>query len=146
MSQNSNFISVPDNTFAGYLNVKQKLGTMKKLISWVEIPGKDIERAVKFYNALFNLDLQILDFGEEKMACFPNNEGAISWAENFTPSQNGVLVSFNAVDKLKNSLARIQENGGTVVQGKTKIDAEDRGYFALFIDSEGNKIGLYGDE
>jgi predicted enzyme related to lactoylglutathione lyase len=29
---------------------------------------------------------------------------------------------------------------------KTKIEVEGKGYFALFIDCEGNKEGLYGNE
>jgi predicted enzyme related to lactoylglutathione lyase len=118
---------------------------MKKLISWVEIPAVEFTRAVNFYNSILKLDLEPLDFGHEKMACFPNDEGAISFAPNFRPSKDGVLVSLNAGDDLDGTLTRIQEQGGEIVQGKTKIEAEGRGYFALFLDSEGNKIGLYGD-
>jgi predicted enzyme related to lactoylglutathione lyase len=118
---------------------------MKKLISWVEIPATDMERAVKFYNALLGLDLEILDFGEEKMACFPGDEGAISQAPDFNPSKDGVLVSLNMEDGLDEALTTIQRHGGSVVRSKTKIEAEGRGYFALFLDSEGNKVGLYGE-
>ena len=53
---------------------------MRKLISWVEIPATDIERAAKFYGNVLNLEIQVMDFGKEKMACFPNGEGAISQA------------------------------------------------------------------
>lgn len=118
---------------------------MKKMISWVEIPVRNMERAVSFYNDLLNLDLEILDFGEEKMACFPNDEGALSWAPDFNPSMNGVLISLNMEDGLNEALMCIEKNGGKVVRSKTKIQAEGRGYFALFVDSEGNKVGLYGD-
>jgi predicted enzyme related to lactoylglutathione lyase len=118
---------------------------MKKLISWVEIPASDFERAVKFYNTLLGVELQVFDFGPEKMACFPNDEGAISHAPDFNPSRDGTLVSLNMEDGLDQALLTIQENGGTIVRAKTKIEAEGRGYFALFIDSEGNKVGLYGD-
>ena len=119
---------------------------MAKLISWVEIPTTEFERAVKFYSSVLNLDLQKLDFGKEKMACFPNGEGALAYAPNFEPSKNGVLVSFNAEKDLDSTIERIKENGGRLVQPKTKIETEGRGYFALFIDCEGNKLGLYGDE
>ena len=116
-----------------------------KLISWVEIPAADFERAVKFYNKLLNIELNVLDFGTEKMACFPNDEGAISFAPGFNPSKDGVLVSLNMEDRLDQALGMIEKNGGTIAQPKTKIEAEGRGYFALFIDSEGNKVGLYGN-
>ncbi len=119
---------------------------MTKLISWVEIPTVDFKRAVRFYNAVLRMDLQALDFGEEKMACFPGGEGAISFAPNFKPGKDGALVSFNAEKDLEGAIERIKANGGSIVQPKTKIEADGRGYFAIFIDCEGNKVGLYGDQ
>lgn len=118
---------------------------MKKLISWVEIPATDIERAAEFYGKVLNLEIQVMDFGEEKMACFPNGEGAISQAPGFNPAKNGVLVSFDTEKGLNAALDIVAKNGGEIVQSKTKIEAEGRGYFALVIDTEGNKVGLYED-
>jgi len=117
---------------------------MEKLISWVEIPAVDFERAVKFYNQVLNLNLQGLDFGVEKMACFPNDEGAISFSPGFKPSQNGVLIIFKS-ENMEESISRVIHSGGKIVKQKTKIEAEGRGYFALFIDCEGNKCGFYSD-
>nr|NQU91622.1 VOC family protein [Bacteroidota bacterium] len=118
---------------------------MKNLISWVEIPATDFKRAVMFYNAILGLDLQEVDCGEEKMACFPTGEGAIFFAPDFNPSKDGVIVSLNTENDLDNTIIRIENNGGKIIYPKTKIQAEGRGYFALFIDSEGNRMGLYGD-
>jgi predicted enzyme related to lactoylglutathione lyase len=119
---------------------------MKKLISWVEIPAADFKSAVKFYNAILEISLQEVDCGAEKMACFPSGEGAVSYAEGFKPSEDGVLVSLNTGKDLDGTILRIEKNGGKIIQPKTKIQAEGRGYFSLFIDSEGNKVGLYGDK
>lgn len=118
---------------------------MEKLISWVEIPATDFERAVQFYTTVLKIKLEIADFGSEKMACFPSGEGAISYAKGFNPSSNGVLVSLNTGKNLDSTIKTIESLGGEVVTPKTKIEAANRGYFAVFIDSEGNKIGLYGD-
>lgn len=117
---------------------------MQKLITWVEVPAVDFDRAVNFYNSVFLLNLSKEDFGNEKMAFFPNNEGAISYASNFKPSENGVLVSFTAPDNMEKTLERIKNVGGKILQPKTKIEAEGRDFFAICTDSEGNKIGLYG--
>lgn len=119
---------------------------MSKLISWVEIPAIDIQRAVKFYNAVLDLKLEVLDFGTEKMACFPNGEGAISLAPDFKPSKDGVIVSFFVGGDMEATLEKVWNGGGKVTKPKTKIEAEGRGYFALFIDSEGNQLGLYSDK
>ncbi len=106
---------------------------MKKLVSFFEIPAADFSRAVKFYEAVLNLKLNVLDCGTEKMAFFPEEEevtpGAISWAADFLPSKNGVLVSLNVED-----------------MEETKIESDCRGYFAMFSDSEGNTLGLYSDK
>jgi len=118
---------------------------MTKLVSWVEIPASKFDRAVQFYRDTLQLDLKIVEGEDEKMACFPGGEGAISWAPDFHPSSDGVLVSLNVGDQLDETLARIEANGGSVVHPKTKIQAEGRAYFALFLDSEGNKVGLYGE-
>ena len=117
---------------------------MKKLISWVEIPALDFNRAVDFYNAVFKLNLEKQDFGSEKMACFPTGEGAISFAPDFKPSENGALVSFYTPDNIDKTLARVENHGGKTIIPKTKIQAEGRDYFAICLDSEGNKIGIYG--
>jgi predicted enzyme related to lactoylglutathione lyase len=118
---------------------------MKKLVSWIEIPALDFNRAVKFYNTILEIKLQEIDCGKEKMACFPSGEGAISFASGFKPSTDGVLVSLNTGKELDKTMLRVEKNGGTIIQPKTKIEVEGRGYFSLFIDCEGNRVGLYGD-
>lgn len=117
---------------------------MQKLIAWVEIPTENFDRAVDFYNAILNLNLKKMDFGHEKMACLPGDEGAITYAEGYKPGKDGVLVSLQAGNKMDSMLEKIQRNGGSILQEKTKIEAEDRDFFAVFTDTEGNKLGLYG--
>jgi len=118
---------------------------MEKIISWIEIPTENFERAVTFYNAVMDWNLTKSDFGQEKMACLPNDEGAIISAPGFKPSQNGVLVSFNAGNRMDFMIQKIVKNGGQMVKPKTKIEAENRAYFSVFRDSEGNTMGLYGN-
>lgn len=118
---------------------------MKSIITWIEIPANNLQRAVKFYGNVFNWELEIQDWGTEKMACLPNDAGAISWAPGFNPSKDGVLVSLNTGKELDAVINRIIQNGGSVLIPKTKIEAENRGWFATFADSEGNRVGLYGD-
>lgn len=116
---------------------------MKKMVEWVEIPTVDFKRGVNFYNTIFNLSMEEMDFGVEKMACFPTGEGAVFYREGYTPSKNGIVVNFNVSDTIEDTIVRIEENGGKIILPKTKIEVEGKGYFALFSDSEGNTIGLY---
>lgn len=116
---------------------------MEKLISWVEIPTNDFDRAVKFYSNVLKSELKAEDFGTEKMACLPSGEGAVIYEPNCKPSENGVIVSLKVTDNIDSTLERIEFSGGKVLKSKTKIEAEGKGYFALFLDSEGNRLGLY---
>lgn len=122
---------------------------MEKLIAFFEIPAADFSRAVKFYNHVFQIDMVVFECEREKMAFFPEEDGkfpgAISWAEDFQPSDAGILVSLR-VDSMEEACSRILSASGLIVRPKTKIEADGLGYFAMFADSEGNHVGLYSDK
>ncbi len=40
-------------------------------------------------------------------------------------------------------LGRVEGSGGKVLMPKTKIPMADAGYMAMFVDSEGNAVGLH---
>lgn len=61
--------------------------------------------------------------------------------EDFKPSAEGVTIYLNAGDNLQTILDKVEKNGGKIIVPKTP-HADDSGYFALFLDSEGNKLGL----
>ena len=45
---------------------------MKNLISIVEIPTSNFSRAVAFYNAILDMQIEEIDMGGVKMGLFPN--------------------------------------------------------------------------
>lgn len=118
------------------------------MVGWFEIPVLNMDRAVKFYESVFDVKLSLQDFGALKMAWFPWVEGGLGSSgslvmhlDHYKPSQEGVLVYFTALD-MNGQLAKIEKEGGKGVQGRTLI-APDIGYMAIFIDSEGNRIALH---
>ncbi len=116
---------------------------MTKIVSFFEIPAANFDRAVKFYQTVFNVKIEVADCGEtEQMGFFPENEGAISFSEQIKPSSDGVLISLR-VESIDKALAEISKLGGKTIIAKSAIQAEGMGFFAVFIDSEGNKIGLH---
>lgn len=73
----------------------------------------------------------------------PNGvSGAIAHGEGCAPSQQGTLVYLNGGDDLAPMLARVTVAGGSVAVPKTEI-GHGFGFFAHFIDTEGNKVGLH---
>lgn len=122
---------------------------MKNLVAFFEIPAVDFGKAVKFYETVLNCKLSVMECPTEKMAFFPEESGrcpgAISSAPDFKPSKDGVLISL-AVKNMEEAISRIEKNGGKILIPKTKIEAEGMGYFSVFIDIEGNRVGLYSEK
>ena len=117
-------------------------------INWFEIPATDIQRAKTFYETIFGHQMEFMDMGELKMAMFPfeNGSGKASGAlvehQMYTPMDNGVVLYLNANPDLEPVLAKVEAAGGKVLVQKKQI-AEDVGFMALFIDSEGNRMALH---
>jgi predicted enzyme related to lactoylglutathione lyase len=119
---------------------------MKSLISIVEIPTVDFSRAVVFYQSILDISIEEVDMGQVQMGVFPTNGQAVNIAlvkgEDYKPSDNGTLVYLNAGDNIQRLLKNVELNGGKVMVPRTEI-SPDMGFFALFIDTEGNKLGLH---
>ncbi len=123
---------------------------MKNLVSWVEIPATDLDRAQKFYEAIFGTKLIPMDFPNIKMRMFPLDDpmngvgGALCDSGGFhKPSAtDGPLVYLNGNPDVQNVLDKVEAAGGKIVVPKTQISPE-YGYMAVFIDTEGNRIALH---
>ena len=115
-------------------------------LNWFEIPVTDFERARKFYSNLFDFDMPSTMMGDNQMGFFlvePHHiGGAIVKGDDCVPSQTGTLVYLNGGTDLSNVLNKVKAAGGKVILPKTLITPE-LGYFAFFIDTEGNKVGLH---
>lgn len=116
---------------------------------WFEIPAADFDRAVGFYEKVLRTTLRREKFGPADMAVFPCNEkglaGAVMKGEGFKPASDGSVVYLASRVDLDQPLARVKAAGGKVVQPKTALPP-GMGYFAHFVDSEGNRVGLHSME
>ena len=117
-------------------------------VNWFEIPVSDMGRARKFYENMLNVKMTELPaMGDEtEMVSFPWEQGApfasgaLVKNPQMEPSASGTTVYFHCED-LSNELGRVEENGGKIVIPKTSIG--EHGFFAQFIDTEGNKAALH---
>tara|TARA_R110000765_G_scaffold296380_1_gene391544 strand:- start:602 stop:970 length:369 start_codon:yes stop_codon:yes gene_type:complete len=119
---------------------------MKSFISIFEIPATDISRAVDFYQAILDINIEKMEFPEMQMGIFPYEgqmiTGVIMKAEGYKPSAEGVTIYLNGGDNLQIILDKIEDNDGKIIVPKSP-HADESGYYAIFLDSEGNKIGLH---
>jgi hypothetical protein len=118
----------------------------KSWTNWIEIAAADFERAKKFYEQIFNMEIQAIDFGGFKMGIFPHKGvgAAICCGAWYKPGPNGTVVHLNANPDLLTVQDRIEAAGGKIIQPKKQISPE-YGYMCLFEDSEGNRLGLHSD-
>ncbi|KAA3636043.1 MAG: VOC family protein [Calditrichaeota bacterium] len=133
-------------------STSSKTGKQKKklvnYVNWFEIPALDMERAVSFYNHIYDIKMKTMDMNGYSMAFFPADKGvggAVVTGDGCTPSEVGTLVYLNGGKDLSKVLDRVGEAGGRVVMNKTLI-SEDIGFFAVFIDTEGNKLALHSKD
>lgn len=123
---------------------------MKNAISWFEIPATDIDRAQKFYEAVFEIQMINMDFGDTKMRAFPLDNpmegigGTIIDTNGFhKPSAtDGPVLYLNGNPDVQIFLDRAVAAGGRVMVPKTKI-SDDYGYMGFIIDTEGNRIAFH---
>ena len=118
-------------------------------LNWFEIPVKDIARAKKFYESVFNVKMEDMpEMMGMKMTSFPTEmgngkvSGALVQSQMHNPSTDGAVVYLNANPAIQTVIERVEKSGGKVVMPKTQISPEV-GYMAFFVDSEGNKVGLH---
>ncbi len=119
---------------------------MTNALNWFEIPVTNFARAQKFYEALLDITIETIAMGPTTMGMLSSDPnavgGAIVHADGASPSKHGTLVYLNSGDDLSPALGRVAQAGGTVVVPKTEIGS-DFGFFAHFVDTEGNKVGLH---
>lgn len=121
---------------------------MANAINWFEIPATNFQRAKDFYSKIFSAELHVQNIMDNQMAFLPASQdgtsvgGAICAGEGYEPSATGTLPYLNGGEDLTGVLGRVNDAGGNVVLEKTKI-SDEIGYFALFMDTEGNKIALH---
>lgn len=114
-------------------------------VVWIEIPVKDIERAAKFYEAVFEVKYQINDDGVRRTATIADSSQGVgvslNQTANFEPSDKGVFLYVDTGKDLNDWLPRIEPAGGTVMT--EKIFMPGAGHYAAFKDTEGNLLALY---
>ena len=120
------------------------------VVGWFEIPTLDMDRAVKFYETVFDYKLQREKMDHLDMAWFPfNMEGTgspgslVHLPDFYQPSAEGTLVYLTAYSgDLAIEMGRVEAAGGKVMMEKKQI-SEEHGFMGIFIDSEGNRIAMH---
>ena len=124
---------------------------MPKVVHF-EIPAEDLDRAKKFYGAVFDWSLETMPVpgGEytsvvttpvDQQTQMPTEPGAINGGMMERNANTPAPVITIDVDAIDAALQDVEAAGGSTVQPRTEIPG--MGAFAYFKDSEGNVMGLW---
>lgn len=111
---------------------------------WSEIPVTDLDRAITFYGAVFNIELKKDEAGPNPVSYLPTSDpnGVAGHLYPGKPAGDGTgpTVHFACPDTVEDTLARVKDAGGEVVSDIIEIPT---GRFAYCLDPDGNSIGVF---
>ncbi|MHA1914914.1 MAG: VOC family protein [Promethearchaeota archaeon] len=117
---------------------------MPKIVHF-EINADDLSRAKGFYEKVFDWKIEKWEGGEYWVinAGDEDEEGINGGLQQREESTDQIFnyISVSSVDKAKDD---IESNGGTIVS--PKITVPGVGYFYMFKDTEGNKLGVMQED
>jgi len=119
-------------------------------LNWFEIPATDINRSKKFYETIFEIEMETMEMDDSLMAFFPwepgsgRATGAIAQSNQHKPSMDGTIIYLNANPRMDSVIEKVEKAGGKVLLPKTSIG--EYGHIAFIMDTEGNNIGIHSIE
>lgn len=133
---------------------------------WIQIPAYNLQRAADFYTKVFGFEFFFETLNNIPHAVFKADangqrpvNGALIEVNNKSMELQGAVLFFDATGRFEFITENIVANGGKILKAKTLITKkleshfsiipetyiDDKpGYFVHFLDSEGNRMGLYG--
>lgn len=110
----------------------------------VELSTNDLAASRGFYEAIFGWKVEDVP-GMDGYALFTTPDGVgggLNAGPNADPpSVHGPILHIE-VDDIEKTLGELNSRGGKTLFPKTKI-SDDFGFFALFLDNVGNRMGLW---
>ncbi|MDP2561607.1 VOC family protein [Psychrobium sp. 1_MG-2023] len=118
---------------------------------WAEIAVTDMDRAVAFYQRHFEVSFKLETMNDMEMAILEstNEENAtigLVKHEMMKPSLDGSTVYLHLTPTLNAKVSELEQAGVTILLPVMPISDGECGYIAIFVDSEGNKVGLWSKD
>lgn len=115
-------------------------------VNWFDINVSNLNNAKEFYETVFNIKL--IDFPKEfgKQSGFPfdpkgiNITGALVEKEDFMTSSSNTVIYFESEDCVTEEKLVVKA-GGKIIRPKMSIG--EFGFVSIFMDKDGNTIGLH---
>jgi hypothetical protein len=112
-------------------------------IVWFEIPADNIERAKKFYGALFGWKINKFPAAVMDYWHIDTGGGDDSPDGGMMPRMHPehTITNYVSVASVDKAAAKVEKLGGTIIKPKTAVP--QMGYFVLCHDTENNTFALW---
>jgi hypothetical protein len=122
------------------------LNTVHNRAVWFDIPVANLDRASKFYAAVLDIKVDIIDSDGFTFAVLEHDEGnggCLVPSESEITATQGIMLYLNVNGRIKDAVSKVSAFDGKVTQATHAIGPH--GYRAVIIDSEGNRIVLHSE-
>jgi predicted enzyme related to lactoylglutathione lyase len=120
---------------------------MKNAINWFEIPTRDLDKAVTFYEAVLGQPIKREDFGGVPHGVLSADKDAVAGAlvadAKRTPGAGGTLIYLDCTGGVPGAVERAKQAGAQIVLPVTSIGPF--GWIAVIRDLDGNEVGLHAE-
>jgi hypothetical protein len=115
---------------------------MPKIVHF-ELNTDDPLRAKGFYEKVFNWKIEKSEMPMDywMITAGPEEEQGINGGLQKREETADIVTNYIGVPSIDEFSKKIEANGGTIINPKSPIPGT--GYFALFKDTEGNKLGIF---
>lgn len=118
-------------------------------VQYFEIPADDVNRAQKFYNNVFEWNMQKWNNngkpGDPEYWMFETKDdkgnNGIGGGMMKRIGKEHTVTNYITVSSIDEYSSKISKSGGKIVKPKTEIP--DLGFIIIFLDSENNMFGLF---
>jgi predicted enzyme related to lactoylglutathione lyase len=108
-----------------------------------DVPAEDVERAKKFYAALFDWKYQSFPEMQYNLITTTNVDGTPGvgggLGKRMDPSQR--MTNYFGVPSIDTAMKQVSDLGGKLISGKMAVPG--MGFLANCMDTEGNAFGLW---
>ncbi len=117
---------------------------MPKIVHF-EINADDIERAKSFYENVFDWKIEKWGGGEYwVIEAGKEGEEGINGGLQKREEPNDQIFNYIKVTSVEDAKSKVEKFGGTITSPKITIPSV--GYFYMFNDTEGNKLGIMQED
>lgn len=113
---------------------------------WVDIPVRDLDRALRFYSGVFGREVTREGGPGFQFGLLPHGGGDVAGCiyvadQDNAPSRTGPLIYLNVEGRMDQAVQAVERLGGQVLQPAQPIGPH--GWRAIVLDSEGNRVALH---